>query len=219
MSVSRFLTIVFAGLLAVGCSSNSSEPPQPQAVQGPGQGTILEKSDGGTAYVFKFTEGGKEYECISDVELDEYNRPVDQQAWLTMCREAKAPIERVVLSADMLFQFAKYRIEDIRFEGRERLNELARDLVQDQDSIERISIVGHADRIGNAESNYTLSLNRAQSVADYLTRMGVSPQLMRVNAEGSGSPVSQCSEGLPRNQLIACLAPDRRVDVQIIRRQ
>lgn len=80
-------------------------------------------------------------------------------------------------------------------------------------SVESINLVGHADRIGNAAYNDRLSQRRADAVAAALANAGVNPSLMSTSSMGSRSPVANCSgRGA---ELIACLRPDRRVDVEI----
>ncbi|WP_417579642.1 OmpA family protein [Nitrincola sp.] len=80
-------------------------------------------------------------------------------------------------------------------------------------SVESIELVGHADRIGNMTYNDGLSQRRADAVAAALANAGVNRNLMSTSSMGSRSPVANCSgRGA---ELIACLRPDRRVDVEI----
>ncbi|KDE40850.1 Outer membrane protein A precursor [Nitrincola lacisaponensis] len=81
-------------------------------------------------------------------------------------------------------------------------------------SVESIKLTGHADRIGNVAYNDRLSQRRADAVAAALANAGVDRSLMSTSSMGSRSPVANCSgRGA---ELIACLRPDRRVDVEII---
>ena len=76
-----------------------------------------------------------------------------------------------------------------------------------------ISLVGHADPIGNNAYNMALSQKRAVNVANALTQAGVKPSSISVDYQGESAPVAQCSgTGV---ELISCLRADRRVDVQI----
>lgn len=76
-----------------------------------------------------------------------------------------------------------------------------------------VSLVGHADPIGNTAYNMALSQRRAVNVANALTQAGVRPAAISVNYEGESAPVAQCSG--TGAALISCLRADRRVDVQI----
>lgn len=80
-------------------------------------------------------------------------------------------------------------------------------------SVESIALTGHADRIGNMQYNDRLSQRRADAVAAALANAGVDASMITTSSMGSRSPVANCSgRGA---ELIACLRPDRRVDVEI----
>ncbi len=135
--------------------------------------------------------------------------PVPQQA---LAPAAPAPIiEKVSLGSDVLFEFDK---ATLRPEGRQKLDELAERIKDAQ--VESILAVGHADRIGPDQYNDKLSAARAESVKEYLAQKGVSPDRVRSEGRGEKEPVTgdQC-KGQKGAKLIACLQPDRRVDVEV----
>ena len=84
----------------------------------------------------------------------------------------------------------------------------ARDLLdQDQQCIEKakgknVFVVGHTDSTGTEEYNIALSERRAQSVADYLARLGTDPARLQVIPKGETEPT-----GLGDDK-------DRRVELQ-----
>ncbi|WP_151703999.1 OmpA family protein [Nitrincola alkalilacustris] len=79
--------------------------------------------------------------------------------------------------------------------------------------VDSIKLVGHADRIGQVAYNDRLSQRRADAVAAALTSAGVDGSKISTSSMGSRSPVANCTgRGA---ELIACLRPDRRVDVEI----
>lgn len=80
-------------------------------------------------------------------------------------------------------------------------------------NVSSVSIVGHADRIGASAYNVRLSQKRATAVRNYLAARGVKVRDIQMRAVGESEPVAACDTSLPRNQLIACLAQDRRVEV------
>jgi outer membrane protein OmpA-like peptidoglycan-associated protein len=80
--------------------------------------------------------------------------------------------------------------------------------------VERIDITGHTDRLGSSSYNQQLSLARAATVRDYLVRAGVPARSIQVRGLGETEPKAQCAQA-DRPALIACLAPNRRVDISV----
>jgi OOP family OmpA-OmpF porin len=82
-----------------------------------------------------------------------------------------------------------------------------------------ISVEGYTDRKGSDAYNQTLSGERANSVKDYLVTNGkIDPTKISAVGKGESAPVTKpedCSDKLPRAQLITCLQPDRRVEVEV----
>lgn len=116
-----------------------------------------------------------------------------------------------VLSADALFAFDKSELSPA---GRRTLDDLASELKGQGDKLHSVRIAGYTDRLGGEAYNQALSQRRAESVKAYLVEQGVPAS--RISAEGFGKAqqVKECADG-PRAQLIACLAPNRRVEVKI----
>ncbi len=80
-----------------------------------------------------------------------------------------------------------------------------------------VQVNGYADRIGKDASNLKLSQRRAETVANYLVSKGVNAGSVTATGYGEANPVTgnTCDAVKGRKALIACLAPDRRVDVQV----
>jgi OOP family OmpA-OmpF porin len=120
--------------------------------------------------------------------------------------------QKINFSADALFDFDK---AELRPAGKAMLDDLAR--VLQGATYEVILAIGHADRIGNAAYNQKLSVRRAETVKKYLAEKGIAPN--RVYAEGKGEtqPLTKSADCRMKNRkaLIACLQPDRRVDVEV----
>jgi len=83
--------------------------------------------------------------------------------------------------------------------------------------IASITVTGHTDRIGNAKSNQALSERRAAAVKAYLESKGV--KAASFSAVGVANTQSManvnCPDKMPHKKLVACLAPDRRVVVDV----
>lgn len=126
-------------------------------------------------------------------------------------------IEKITLNTDVLFAFNKAELTPA---GEQKLDELAKS-AQGAD-VDKVVLVGHADRIGSEDYNQQLSEERAQAVADYLASKGVDPSRLQVEGKGKSVPITgeECknlgAENNKNQKLIACLQPDRRVDAELL---
>ena len=100
--------------------------------------------------------------------------------------------------------------------GVSKLDELAAQLAAyNRNSIESINVVGHADRLGKKVANQALSERRAMTVKQYLIKHGVDGSAIKSSGKGSSQPVKQCKGKKKTPALVACLEPNRRVEVVI----
>ena len=125
----------------------------------------------------------------------------------------KPAAQKVTLAADTLFDFDK---SALRAEGRSALDQLLGKIKGIK--LEVIIAVGHADRFGSDKYNQVLSEKRAASVKEYLVSKGLEPN--RVYTEGKGkrqaiTKADQC-KGAKSKAVVACLQPDRRVEIEVI---
>lgn len=125
---------------------------------------------------------------------------------------APAPAPRnVTFSADALFDFDSAQLKPA---GAHALDEFVRGLEGVQYDL--ITATGHADRIGNADYNKRLSVRRAESVKNHLVSRGIDAN--RIYADGvgeAGSETGDTCKGKSGKALKDCLAPDRRVDIEV----
>ncbi|GAB3051973.1 OmpA family protein [Stenotrophomonas tumulicola] len=121
---------------------------------------------------------------------------------------AVLPREPLRLAADALFAFDS---DVLSATGRQAVNGVLGQ-VQRASQVQSIDVVGYTDRIGSADYNLDLSRRRADAVRSALVEGGVSTAAIRAEGRGDAEPLVQCSQ---RNQreLIACLAPNRRVQI------
>ena len=75
-----------------------------------------------------------------------------------------------------------------------------------------LRVTGHADRLGSTAYNLKLSDRRAETVKKYLVGKGVEASAVQVVAKGESQPVKHCKGGASKTT-IACLAPNRRVEI------
>ncbi len=153
-------------------------------------------------------------ECDPDL-VKHAEAPVAKQAEVTP-EPAPAPQQaapqKVSLSADALFAFDKSTLKP---EGKEELDKLAKDL--SAVNYDSIHVTGHTDRIGSTKYNQKLSERRANAVRDYLVDKGIPADRIVAEGKGETQPVTRPGEctGPKSRKLIACLQPDRRVDVEV----
>ncbi|KFB73466.1 MAG: Outer membrane protein II* [Candidatus Accumulibacter phosphatis] len=84
--------------------------------------------------------------------------------------------------------------------------------------LEVIIAVGHTDRFGSDAYNQKLSEKRAAAVKTYLVSKGIEANRVYTEGKGKKNPVTkpdQCP-GAKSKKTIACLQPDRRVDIELI---
>lgn len=137
--------------------------------------------------------------------------------------------QRISMAADTLFDFDK---AELKPEGRALLDALANEI--GTMNYESIAITGHADRIGDAGYNQQLSERRANAVREYLLSknataegslsgytggdMAIDPNKITARGLGEDQPVTradECEGGSATRTLIQCLAPDRRVEIEV----
>jgi OOP family OmpA-OmpF porin len=126
-------------------------------------------------------------------------------------------IQKLTLSTDVLFPFGKAELAPA---GQTKLDELAQ--TAQGAEVDRVVIVGNADRIGSEKSNQDLSERRAQAVKDYIASKGVAQERVQAEGRGESQPVTgdQCKGMGPERKgnakLISCLQPDRRVEIEVL---
>jgi len=118
----------------------------------------------------------------------------------------------VTVEAEPLFDFDKYAI---RADARKKLDQLVEQL--QGVAYGDVLAVGFADPIGTVKYNIRLSERRAATVKRYLVSKGIPAD--RIKTEGRGKTEEYASykscKGQGKQKLIACLQPDRRVEVTV----
>ncbi|MDR3410946.1 MAG: OmpA family protein [Formivibrio sp.] len=128
--------------------------------------------------------------------------------------EPPPPPKVFTLKADVLFDFDKAVLKP---DGKKALDSLYDEVKKDDPQIGFAKVTGYADRIGTEKYNLKLSKARADTVADYLTAKGTQENKIQTEGLGKANPVTgnTCNKVHPRKKLIECLAPDRRVEIEI----
>lgn len=123
-----------------------------------------------------------------------------------------ASSQKISFSGDALFAFDKSALKP---DGKLMLDGLVQQARGA--SYDTILATGHTDRLGKSAYNQKLSERRAQAVKDYLVSQNI--QAGRIDAQGKGETQPVTKPGDCRSaktaKLIACLQPDRRVDIEM----
>lgn len=153
---------------------------------------------------------------IKEVIIKEVPAPVVpvQPAPVQPVQPAAPKLQRYTLNADALFVFDKHSLHEMLPQGRRDLEELAARL-KTFDELNAVIVTGHTDRLGSDAYNIRLSRNRADTVVNYLVSQGIPANIIRSYGVGESEQIKQCSDSLPRPQLIDCLQPNRRVTVDV----
>ncbi len=82
-------------------------------------------------------------------------------------------------------------------------------------TLSSLIVTGHTDRLGSQAYNQKLSEKRADAVLAYLQAKGVKAENVDTMGAGKTQPVQSCDDKLGHKKLVACLAPNRRVTVDV----
>lgn len=142
----------------------------------------------------------------------------DWRKSMPTCPEPTVIVEegkvKIVFALDdsEFFGFDKVQLSD---QAKQDLDSLVA-AIKNADEVHGIAITGHADRIGPKPYNVQLAERRAQAVANYLVSKGIPEQLIEARGDGTSGPLVTCPNIKNMKKLIRCLAPNRRVDVEVL---
>lgn len=115
-----------------------------------------------------------------------------------------------------LFEFDKAALTA---EARGKLDKEIVARAQEFASIALVHVDGHADRLGSVQYNQKLSEKRADAVRAYLVSKGFDGSKIETLGSGKTNQVKSCPDKTggkaDRKALIECLAPNRRVVVEV----
>ena len=118
------------------------------------------------------------------------------------------------LASTELFEFNKATLTS---DAKKTLDSEVVAKLKDFGQIRYINVNGHADRLGSAQYNQRLSEKRADAVRAYLVSKGIDAAQVETFGFGKTAPAKSCPDQKDRKGLIECLAPNRRVVVEIQR--
>ena len=141
--------------------------------------------------------------------------PLESQAMRTAPKPTPVPNPAPSVLALTSTQLFDYKKSTLAGEAKATLD---REIVARLREFSRVDVVivnGHTDRIGPTAYNQALSERRAEAVRAYLASKGVDKSRIETYGFGGTLPVKSCPNQKDRRALIACLAPNRRVVVDV----
>ncbi len=164
------------------------------------------------------TESGVPLGCECDPEIVAKDKcsPAVPAAKGPVASTACVP-SKVKLNADSLFDFNK---AVLRPAGKAELDNIV--AKANSLKLEAIVVVGHTDRLGSDKYNQKLSESRAAAVKNYLVSKGLKANQIYAEGKGEKMPTkdtAKCTmkpESSRNKALVACLQPDRRVEVEVV---
>ena len=120
-------------------------------------------------------------------------------------------VTKIALNSDILFATSSAQITP---QGKSILTRFANELKESQHPRE-IRLSGYADLTGRWAANMTLSQRRADAVRQHLIEQGIAASTMKAVGYGSAAPIVQCPDSGTRAERATCLAPNRRVEIEV----
>lgn len=154
--------------------------------------------------------------AVRECDPDLFKNEVIVTETTTEVVQVVKPVEPVVVKQPVnvviktYFEFDKSNLTN---ESRSKLNDVANQIKAY--NVEVITVSGHADRIGTEEYNEALSQRRADTVKEELVKLGVDESKIFTEAKGETQPEVTCP-GRTNAKVISCLAPNRRVEVEVV---
>jgi len=118
----------------------------------------------------------------------------------------------VNIASTELFEFNKATLTP---SARKLLDDEVVAKLKELGTVRYVNVNGHADRLGSSQYNQKLSEKRADAVRAYLVSKGVEAGRVETFGFGKTMPVKSCPDQKSRKEVIECLAPNRRVVVEI----
>jgi outer membrane protein OmpA-like peptidoglycan-associated protein len=121
-------------------------------------------------------------------------------------------LEKITLSGDAMFEIGKATLNPAALWQLDRLAAS----IKKEALLEEVELVGHTDRLrsaGTQDINQLLSEQRAENIKQYLVGKGIPEEMIHARGVGASQPIVECSAKQSMKKQIACLQPNRRVEI------
>ena len=189
----RLMTsIVVLGLIVCGCSRSTF--------------VLLPDTDGSVGEIRVVNQMGERVlnQPGQSVSMSGYSKPgavtvVDNTQIDTVFAEAMRIQPLPPAKFTLYFQFDSTRLRNTSY----RVFEQILETIRERESMD-ISVNGHTDRAGATDYNYTLSLHRADYIADKLVKSGIAREYIITTYHGEGNPLIPTPDDKlePRNRRV-----------------
>jgi OOP family OmpA-OmpF porin len=129
---------------------------------------------------------------------------------------AAAPVAKAItIASKELFDYNKAVLTPA---GKAAIDREVFGKLKDAGPVKSVLVTGHTDRLGSQQYNQKLSEKRAEVVKGYLVSKGMDANKIETLGAGKTQPatgVPKCQDSLPKKQLVECLAPHRRVTIDV----
>lgn len=131
---------------------------------------------------------------------------------------APAAAVPVNAAANVLFNFDKRDMPNVRPYTKDQLDSLIAQVKGGAVTVNSIQLIGHADRLnstGDSNYNVKLSQDRVNTVKSYMVSAGVPANLISTEFKADTTQIEACTKTKFRSnaELQECLLPNRRVEV------
>lgn len=213
-SKSRFVLLALAAALAAPAAVMAQDSPN-QGYLVDSSGSIVTSGSNLCWHTSDWTPARAVAPCDPVVKVAAAPMPAPVMAPVPMAPVPVAVLpmpQKMSFSADALFAFDK---AELKPDGKVMLEDLVKQLKGA--SYDAIFVTGHADRLGRDAYNQKLSERRAETVKTYLVSQSIAADRVTAKGMGETQPVTKAGDckGNKSASVIACLQPDRRVDVEV----
>lgn len=145
--------------------------------------------------------------------------PLEVKPTPTALEPLQLKMTKYSLNSSPLFAFDNASLSALSASTKTNLDKKVQEARDTLRHVDLLEVIGHTDRLGSNNLNIKLSEKRAAVVKDYITleldKVGLAPTAVYSKGVGSTRPVKDCEGNKQTPELVACLAPNRRVEVAI----
>jgi outer membrane protein OmpA-like peptidoglycan-associated protein len=202
--IQRTVLAIAATVLVAGCADMQMSDTGKRTAIGAGIGALAGAAIGGNAKGALIGAGvGAAGGYIWSQHMEQKKQAMQRATMGSGVAVVQTPDNQLKLEVPSDVSFAVGRA-DINPRMRPILDQFANGLAQQQGT--EVRIIGHTDNTGSDELNNRLSLDRAQSVRDYLLSRGVRGDTVQIAGRGEREPIAE-------NSTEAGRAKNRRVEI------